>query len=107
MLTEQNPGPSGGLSQSVTAPSPRLNLSNCDDFKSEAIRRIGNDCRRLTIDMSETEFVDSSGIGALVALRKAVSAEGTVVLVNPTEFVRRVLRLTRMETVFQIEPPLD
>lgn len=91
----------------VKAPAPRLNLENSDAFKSDVRSRMSQECKRISVDMSETEFVDSSGIGALVALRKAVGPEGTVTLSQPTDYVRRVLKLTRMESVFEVQPPLD
>lgn len=96
-----------GTSCAVTAPAPRLNLETCQTFEKEVRAHLPVGCNRIDIDMAHTEFVDSSGIGTLVALRKSVGSDGVVSLINPTEFVRRVLKLTRMHSVFDIQPPLD
>ncbi|MEM9145402.1 MAG: STAS domain-containing protein [Pseudomonadota bacterium] len=107
MSMDPQPSHAGGAEYRVAAPSPRLNLENAEDFKNDVRSRMGSQCRKLTIDLAQTEFIDSSGIGALVGLRKAVGPDGTVVLLNPADFVQRVLKLTRMESVFQISPPLN
>lgn len=107
MNPQSDPTPVTAMVCSVKAPAPRLNLENSDAFKSDVRARMPHQCKRIAVDMSETDFVDSSGIGALVALRKAVGPDGTVMLSQPTAYVRRVLKLTRMESVFEVQPPLD
>lgn len=57
----------------------------------------------LDIDLSSTRFIDSSGLGALIALNKAMSAAGgRTRLLRPTPQVLQVLELTRLHRVFEI-----
>ena len=57
----------------------------------------------LEIDLSQVTFLDSSGLGALISLQKALrSQNGTVRLINPAANVRQILELTRLHRVFEI-----
>jgi anti-anti-sigma factor len=56
--------------------------------------------RAITIvDLSGVTAIDAAGIGALISLRAAVTH---LRLVNPSETVRQVLRLTNLYSVFDI-----
>jgi anti-sigma B factor antagonist len=58
---------------------------------------------RIIIDMSQVSFIDSTGLGVLVgALKKAISREGDIRLVSPTEEVRMLMELTRVDRVFLV-----
>lgn len=60
-------------------------------------------CSTLRLDMSGVSFIDSTGIGALVDLRTAAKErEAELVLVNPSRRVSEVLRLTALESVFDV-----
>jgi anti-sigma B factor antagonist len=48
----------------------------------------------ITIDCRGLEFLDSSGIGVLIAVRKRLGDDGTLTLEAPPAHVRKVLELT-------------
>lgn len=54
------------------------------------------------MDMRHVDFMDSSGLGAMIAVRKALPESLPLVLDGLTPNVERVFRLTRMDSVFQI-----
>jgi len=85
----------------------RLDSSIADSFKSEVISLADKGARRINIDMSLVEFMDSSGLGALVGCMKHIGGNGTFEISNPTETVMKIFRLTRMNKVFTIHgaPP--
>ena len=57
----------------------------------------------IEIDLSETVFLDSCGLGALVWLRKRVaSSNGRVRLLNPAPSIQQILELTRLYRLFDI-----
>jgi len=61
---------------------------------------------RIDIDLSQTEFLDCNGVGALIALRKCARQRnaGVVVrLLSPRVAARRLLRLTGLDSLFPIE----
>lgn len=61
---------------------------------------------RLVIDLSAVRFIDSSGIGLMVRLKKQARARNIgLAFVGPSENVRNVARLLRLEdALFNIKP---
>lgn len=61
----------------------------------------------MILDLSKIDFVDSSGLGALVQLaKKAQSAEGTFQIVtNPR--VTQTVKLVRLEQFLALQPSVD
>jgi anti-sigma B factor antagonist len=82
------------------AVSGRLNMTTAARM-IDAIQAAVNDNRsNIAIDLSGVIFLDSSGLGALIAgLKSARQAGGDVRLVRPTEQVELVLDLTNMSSV--------
>ena len=59
--------------------------------------------KTLELDLSQTVFLDSHGLGALIALRNMMSRRnGVVRLLNPSRLVEQVLELTRLHRVLDI-----
>ena len=57
---------------------------------------------RVILDMSQVEFLDSSGLGAVVAVMKLLTPAIQLELAGLTPIVAKVFRLTRMDQVFAI-----
>ena len=55
--------------------------------------------KSIVLDLSEVEAIDAAGIGALISL---LAAGIYLQLRNPGAAVREVLRVTRLDTVFEI-----
>jgi anti-sigma B factor antagonist len=74
----------------------------------EAMRGLTEDGPQwVVLDLSKVQFVDSSGLGAIVAAMKNMAGERTLVLAGLTPMVDKVFRLTRMDQVFRIFGTLD
>jgi anti-sigma B factor antagonist len=58
---------------------------------------------RFVIDLSGVEFIDSTGLGALVAVLK-VSGRGGMVVAGAQDSVVTLFKLTRMDKVFRMFP---
>ena len=60
--------------------------------------------RSLILDLTEVEAIDAAGIGLLVSLQ---AAGIYLTLMNPTKHVRETLRITQVDSLFEIgELPL-
>jgi anti-sigma B factor antagonist len=56
---------------------------------------------RIILDLSSVSYIDSTGLGVLVsALKEAIRKEGDIRLINPSDQVRMLLEMTRVDTVF-------
>lgn len=64
--------------------------------------------RKFVVDLTGVNFIDSSGLAALVSfLKRTKEGEGDVYLTGLEPAVRRVMDLTRLDRVFTIFPTLD
>ncbi len=80
--------------------------ANSNTFRDQARAAMSDTQKNIEIDLSQTSFVDSCGLGTLIALHKtACSRRGMVRLLNPTPPVQQILELTRMHRIFEIVKP--
>ena len=57
---------------------------------------------RFILDLEQVDFIDSSGLGAVVASMKQLRPGQTLELAALQPIVEKVFRLTRMDSVFEI-----
>ena len=77
---------------------PRLGAQEARQFRTSVDQAFAPEQKHILIDLSETTFLDSCGLGALVSLEKsAAERQGRLRLVNPQLPVRQILALTRMD----------
>ncbi|WP_109833341.1 STAS domain-containing protein [Reichenbachiella versicolor] len=63
---------------------------------------------KCAIDISNVRYINSSGIGVLITiLTKFRNKSGEVVLVNPSDQVKKLLVITKLNNIFTIEDDLD
>ena len=77
-------------------------------FRDRVKNLIADGRTRLVVDLGQVKFIDSFGLGALVsALRVVRSAAGDLKLAHVPPSVEAVLRLTRLNSVFDIHPTME
>jgi anti-sigma B factor antagonist len=60
--------------------------------------------RTVTIDLRDVGFIDSSGLRALVVAHKALQDQGgSLVVANPSASTARLLEVTGLDGLFDIE----
>lgn len=80
-----------------------LNAANAGAFRDEARAALTDAITLLDVDLSVTTFVDSSGLGALIALHKTMAMRGgSVRIIKPAATVQQILELTRLHRVLEI-----
>ncbi|MFP7675411.1 STAS domain-containing protein [Marivita sp. S0852] len=62
---------------------------------------------RIILDLANVEFIDSSGLGAVVASMKQLRPDQSLELAALQPIVEKVFRLTRMDTIFAIHASAD
>ena len=75
-------------------------------FKEALNSAAGDAAVRVVVDMAAVQFLDSSGLGALVAAMKQLGAGRRLELAGLSAGVERVFRLTRMDRVFVLHGDL-
>lgn len=62
----------------------------------------------LVIDMSGLDFIDSTGLGGIVAAHlRARRHRGVIRLVNPKPAIREILDVTRLIQLFPVDPSIE
>lgn len=82
--------------------SGHLDMAAAPEFRRylDEVLDAGN--ARVVVDLAETSFIDSSGLGALIAgLKRARKASGDLRIARPSDQVRMVLTLTNLDRVLR------
>ena len=89
----------------VVRPVGRLNMVAAPTLRKELHALVDSGCTRVVVDLSGTELIDSSGLGALISgLKMARQAGGDLRIASPTRQVITVLELTNLNRVLSVHP---
>ncbi len=79
----------------------QLIVGNRQELRQLVIDELGAGERRFRIDLSRTRYIDSSGLGVLVALSKKIREQGGELrLANMSDDLRTLFALTKLDTLF-------
>ncbi|HME35641.1 MAG TPA: STAS domain-containing protein [Candidatus Sulfotelmatobacter sp.] len=74
-------------------------------LREEVKRAIADGQKRIVLNLGQVSYIDSGGLGTLVALHtSAHNAGGTIKLANLTQRVGDLLQITKLLTVFEVHP---
>jgi len=91
----------------ITVPR-ELDLLNSDTFKNEVKSLIQKGDKLIVLDFSRCDYLDSSGIGAVVALHKnALMNGGGLALASLQESVMKVMQITTLDKILRIFPSVE
>ncbi|MFN3432037.1 MAG: STAS domain-containing protein [Candidatus Sericytochromatia bacterium] len=86
-------------------PTHELNAQTSPALREGLLSLVENGDVRLIVDLTAVTFIDSSGLGALVAGLKAARREGGhLVLVGLQEQARLIFQITQADGLFPILP---
>ena len=93
---------SGGNILTLATPK-RLDAASVDAFKAEGRQALESGRTALIVDLSQTLFIDSAGLGSLVSLLKGCRQRSVrLALAAPTPQVCQIIELTRLHQLFDI-----
>ena len=86
----------------------RIDAAAALKFK-DSLREITGEARssHVVLDLSAVNFIDSSGLGAVVAVMKLMGTTKRLDLAELTPTVDKVFRLTRMDSIFTIHEQVE
>jgi anti-anti-sigma factor len=84
----------------ITCVDSRLDAAIAQPFFQAIQSHIDKGHQHLVIDLSNVQFVDSTGLGALVRCLKEVGNHGQLVLYGVGEQVHSLLQMTRLDKIF-------
>lgn len=86
----------------------RLDFLTSSSARDRFSQAIADGRKKIIVDLAGVTFVDSSGLGALVAgLKSARQASGDLRIAGAPEQTMAVLKLTSLDRVFRIYPTVE
>jgi anti-sigma B factor antagonist len=81
-----------------------LDLSSAPQLRELLVTMLSGDPpRRVVVDLSDLVYLDSTGLSVFVTAHKRTSSTGTqFCLDNPNPSVRRLLRITALDQIFDV-----
>lgn len=87
----------------VLSPSGILDSTQATTISTQVDEALDSGAKTLLVDLKDTTFIDSSGLGTLVSAFKKMRAKGCEMIIcsiNPQ--VKMLFELTSMDQVFEI-----
>lgn len=83
-----------------------------DAFSEATFRKVVSKCiedgpTNIILDLSKIDFVDSSGLGALVQLVKKAQTEGGTLQIVTNPRVTQTVKLVRLEKFLSLQPSVE
>lgn len=79
-----------------------IDATSAWDLRPALLRALYTDGPKLWVDLGRVNFIDSTGLGMLVAvLKEAQEMKGELRLMNAGREVRRILQVTGVEPLFE------
>jgi len=79
----------------------RIDASASANFKGHIADWINEGQKQIVLDLADVDFIDSSGLVAIVSSLKMIAPAGELVICGMSEAVMNLFRLTRMNRVFR------
>lgn len=88
----------------ITLKTRRLDAAGARDFKQECEAAWSPGVTAVIIDLEAVDFIDSSGVGALLSLyKKLPPGQASVKLARLKPTVQSVIELLRLHRIFEIQ----
>ena len=81
----------------------RLDLASGATLKEQMKKLFEKDCTSIHLNLADVEFINSSGLGALVSIMKEVRLlKGRLTLSNLASYVQEIFEITQLSHIFEI-----
>ena len=85
-------------------PGSKLNIAKAGEAKNEFARIVRGENGRLVLDLANLDYIDSSGVGALLSLlRLCKERQWTLTLTNPQQPVKDLFNLLQLQSIFNLQ----
>ncbi len=80
----------------------RLDANIAYEFKDKMAAYISKGNHLIVLNITDVDYIDSSGLGAIVSSLKMLGDKGDIVICGTQDTVMRMFKLTRMNKVFRM-----
>jgi len=90
---------------SILSLEGRLDLTSASSLKDASKIVLENESKKMILNMERVDFINSSGLGALVSILKEVrNSQGSMKLTNLAPYVKEIFDITQLTNIFDIFP---
>ena len=94
--------------KAILYPIGRMDVESSPTVRQAILDMVEQNISTIVVDLSQVEFMDSSGLSALVSGMKALRrVEGRLNICNANAQIRTALRLTMLDRVLPVYESLD
>jgi anti-sigma B factor antagonist len=104
---DSGPGPDGVC---VVRVRGEVDMSHEEELRAELRRAVASDAEGIVVDLTECEFIDSTGVRALLLSREAQHDEKGIdglAVAAATEQILRILSVLGVDRVIPIRPTVE
>ena len=89
----------------VISPVGNIDFSNSQDLKDKLLELFKKDYKKVILDFSEVESIDSSGLGKLLLFHKKLKEkEGKLIIRNvESDYIKNMFEMIHLNKVITIE----
>lgn len=81
-----------------------LDINNVEKFKKEALEKYKNLNKDIILDLEKLDYIDSTGLGALITIFKEVrDKQKTLTVKNSKKNIKKLFIITELDQLFIME----
>lgn len=80
----------------------RLDAASANAFRGTVVDWVNMGRQRIVLDLENVEFIDSSGLAAIISCSRTLGSQGRMVICNARNKVKYLFELTRIRQIFSI-----
>jgi anti-sigma B factor antagonist len=85
-----------------------LDLASAPALRHEIVALLGDGRRQIALDLTPTDFMDSIGLGVVVAIWKRIRVQGgTFAVVCPEPRLKRIFQVVDLDRVLPLHDAVD
>lgn len=81
-----------------------LDINTVDEFRKEVLEKYDDKDLDIIFDLNDLEYIDSTGLGAIIAVYKKVKEKGkNLTVVNAKKNIKKLFFITELDKIFNME----
>jgi anti-sigma B factor antagonist len=91
----------------VVAIRGEIDIFTAPSVKLAAREAVFAGCRRIVLDLTDTTFLDSTGLGVVIGLARLVRPDGEIAIVNVNPTIAKTFEITGLDDIYIVRPTLS
>ncbi len=80
-----------------------VDVYTAPQLKQQVVKILEGGAKLLVVDLTKVDYLDSTALGVLIGgLKRMREADGNMVLICPSQRIRRVFEITGLDKIFDI-----